>query len=149
MELTITEVPFKETIEDLDEVGDGYYYGTAAFKNDDITEKSEMLTWKAARLYYFSNETKSKECWVVIRPDPIFSDLKKGKDLWYFCNWSGSTMEGEVTKITVTMHGDRNLFRYTGIERADGFNDRVGFDELIDALTCVKQSFELYDADIK
>lgn len=142
MELTITEIPFKEFFESLETVGDGYYAGTEAFKLDEAP-RNEILLWKDAKLYRCRIKGDYRDCWVVIKPDP---EIAPGScySLWYFFNWSGGYRD-IVTDITVTMHGSRNILRYTGIERADGFDDLKGFDELITALTCVKEAFVQYD----
>lgn len=142
MELNIDELPFKEFFESLGEVGDGYYAGTEAFKLDE-TPRAEILLWENAKLYRCRIKGAYQDCWVVIRPDPAITS-GSNYSLWYFFNWSTGYRD-QTTGITLIMHGSRNLLRYTGIERADGFDDLKGFDELIAALTCVKEAFALYD----
>lgn len=142
MEITVKEIPFKEFVEGLGDVDDGYYMGTNAF----ITEGNplnEMLAWEGARLFHCKVEGKHHAKWVVVRPfDPaVHGD---GVSHWHFFEWS-SGYDYAITGITLVLYGYRTLGRYTGILGGDGFNDCKGFDEMITALTAVKESYNLFD----
>lgn len=143
-ELVMLEIPFHEGISKLEDIGDGYYYGTNAFHNEALLEKEEMLTWENCRLFHFQGPKDHQQHWVVIRPD---DKTFPGKTLWYYLTWSGGTTRNDNVGAALLLHGELIETRYIAIDRADGFDCTLGFDEIIDAITCVKRAYGKFNTE--